>query len=250
MTSLDSHNVPGLVSGDAYITENPYDSDYQMLVLDNATLEWDTNSYGLHNENMSQSGLIINAIGKCSIKVPNAIAAFELDVATVTTVLGGGTLRIKSKGNAFEAWVAAWISVLDNTTVIAESTNASAFYDQDGATIEIDGASTFCARGSNVSEPIYLDSNGGFYLGDDIDVCYPFGAYISGSNIYNSDGTKVKGDWVVIGINNQATQNLIDGVSPLGETEEGGAIYNLSGQRLNKMQKGINIVNGKAVLVK
>ena len=39
-----------------------------------------------------------------------------------------------------------------------------------------------------------------------------------------------------------------DGIaSPLGETEEG-AIYNLAGQRLNKMQKGINIVNGKKVL--
>lgn len=37
-------------------------------------------------------------------------------------------------------------------------------------------------------------------------------------------------------------------VSPLGETKEGTAIYNLSGQRLNKMQKGINIVNGKKVL--
>ena len=37
-------------------------------------------------------------------------------------------------------------------------------------------------------------------------------------------------------------------VAPIGETEEGTVIYNLSGQRLNKMQKGINIVNGKKVL--
>ncbi len=29
---------------------------------------------------------------------------------------------------------------------------------------------------------------------------------------------------------------------------ENGAIYNLAGQRLNKMQKGINIINGKKVL--
>ena len=39
-------------------------------------------------------------------------------------------------------------------------------------------------------------------------------------------------------------------ISPLRETEKGTAIYNLAGQRLNKMQKGINIVGGKAVLVK
>ncbi len=37
-------------------------------------------------------------------------------------------------------------------------------------------------------------------------------------------------------------------VSTPGEIEEGTVIYNLSGQRLNKMQKGINIVNGKKVL--
>ena len=39
-------------------------------------------------------------------------------------------------------------------------------------------------------------------------------------------------------------------VSPLGETEEGASIYNLSGQRLSKPQKGINIINGKKVLIK
>jgi len=36
--------------------------------------------------------------------------------------------------------------------------------------------------------------------------------------------------------------------SPIGETEERTAIYNLAGQRIQKMQKGINIVNGKKIL--
>ena len=44
--------------------------------------------------------------------------------------------------------------------------------------------------------------------------------------------------------------DLITGVSSLGETEEGAAIYNLAGQRLAKTQKGINIVNGKKILIK
>lgn len=43
-------------------------------------------------------------------------------------------------------------------------------------------------------------------------------------------------------------EDLIDGVSPLGETKEGAAIYNLSGQRLNKMQKGINIKDGRKII--
>ncbi|MBO7067710.1 MAG: hypothetical protein J6W52_03390 [Bacteroidaceae bacterium] len=39
-------------------------------------------------------------------------------------------------------------------------------------------------------------------------------------------------------------------VSPLGAMEEGAAIYNLAGQRLQKMQRGVNIVNGKKIVIK
>ncbi|MBQ6192002.1 MAG: hypothetical protein IJK51_06875 [Bacteroidaceae bacterium] len=38
------------------------------------------------------------------------------------------------------------------------------------------------------------------------------------------------------------------GIEAIHNAAEGGAIYNLAGQRLQKMQKGINIVNGKKVL--
>ena len=34
----------------------------------------------------------------------------------------------------------------------------------------------------------------------------------------------------------------------INETPANGAIYNLSGQRINKLQKGINIVGGKKIL--
>ena len=50
--------------------------------------------------------------------------------------------------------------------------------------------------------------------------------------------------------------NLINGI-PVGINEIASSepkvqtgIYNLAGQRLEKLQKGINIVNGKKVLVK
>ena len=36
--------------------------------------------------------------------------------------------------------------------------------------------------------------------------------------------------------------------SHLGKTKEGAPVYNLAGQRLNKMQKGVNIINGKKIL--
>ena len=45
------------------------------------------------------------------------------------------------------------------------------------------------------------------------------------------------------------TDDEIDGISLTPALSKGeGAIYNLSGQHLNKMQKGINIVNGKKIL--
>ena len=43
---------------------------------------------------------------------------------------------------------------------------------------------------------------------------------------------------------------LITGVSPIMEKEEGAAIYNLAGQRLSKPQKGINIIGEKKYIVK
>ena len=45
--------------------------------------------------------------------------------------------------------------------------------------------------------------------------------------------------------------DVVDGIKAVETTEtENNAIYNLAGQRVSKMQKGIYIVNGKKVLVK
>jgi hypothetical protein len=33
-----------------------------------------------------------------------------------------------------------------------------------------------------------------------------------------------------------------------GQNDQNSVIYNLAGQRLNKVQKGINIINGKKIL--
>jgi hypothetical protein len=41
-----------------------------------------------------------------------------------------------------------------------------------------------------------------------------------------------------------------DAIKSLFETQDNAEIYNLAGQRLSKLQKGVNIVNGKKVLVK
>ena len=40
------------------------------------------------------------------------------------------------------------------------------------------------------------------------------------------------------------------GIHEIGTEDKGGSIYNLSGQRLKTMHKGLNILNGKKMVVK
>ena len=251
MTSLDMYNIPGLVSGDAYITEK-YNNGYlyPTLVLDNATLEWDTNAYGLSNHDLYQDGLTIKVIGDCTIKVPNTIA-LGLDVATVTTIEGGGTLNIISGSYPIETAIVTWLTIQDNTTVIAKSENGySALWDQDGAKIEIRDGGVFAAYSKY--EPIWLDSNGEFIFGEGIALRYPVGAYVgSGNNIYNADGTKVTNDWVVIGPDNQATQDLITGVKDVNANVNlNNSWFDLQGRKVANPRKGIYIRDGKKIIRK
>ncbi|MBQ9295276.1 MAG: hypothetical protein IJ219_10190 [Bacteroidaceae bacterium] len=255
MTSLNFFDIPGLESGTAYIEDKPDDIGWAgepKLVLDNATLEWDTTGYGLNNHDTGQDGLTIKALGDCTIKAPNAVAALEIDVANMITIEGGGTLHIISGQYPIETWVVSTLRIQDGTTVIAKSENGySAVWDNDGANIEIRDGGVFAAFGKH--EPIWLDSNGEFILGEGIALRYPFGAYIgSGNYIYNADGTEVKNDWVVFGPDNEVTRDVIaTGIAksfPLGE--DLGEAYNLAGQKVGDGYKGIVIKDGKKTLKK
>ena len=256
MTSLDMYNVPGVVSGKAYFEDEPDGvgwANEPTLVLENATLEWNDAYYGLYNENCYD--LTIKAIGDCTIKNNKSDGvAFELDVATATYIVGGGTLHILSNLTCIETWVATTLRIQDNTTVIAESTNGSGFYDGDGVHLTVKDGGVFAAFGKY--EPIWLDSNGEFILGEGIALRYPTDAYIgSNNNIYYADGTKVTNDWVVIGPDNATTGELIDGVDNVNADDNDNlnaskGIYNLAGQKVGESYKGIVIKNGKKVLIK
>jgi hypothetical protein len=239
MTTANMDNVPGLVSGNAYIETSG--TGAPTLVLEGATLEWNEATDGLYNYNVGQNSLTIRVLGICRIKVPNAVA-LDLDVETLTTIEGGGSLNIISGSYPIEIWNTSTLIIQDGTTVLAQAeTPYSALWNHNGAELLIRDGGTFAAYGTY--EPIYLDPNSSFVLGEGIALRYPVDAYFGSRNkIYYADGSEVIDDWVIFGPANQATQDLIDGVSPLGETEEGVAIYNLSGHRLNKMQKGINII--------
>jgi hypothetical protein len=67
-----------------------------------------------------------------------------------------------------------------------------------------------------------------------------------------------EGDWLVVDnwrlkyLGNSNPQDVIDGIENVNVNDNANAreIYNLSGQRLSKTQKGVNIVNGKKYVVK
>lgn len=71
----------------------------------------------------------------------------------------------------------------------------------------------------------------------------PFRAYFT-----VDAGTGVKAN--IITLNLDGTETAIECIDNVQTAKGNGVIYNLAGQRLSKMQKGVNIVNGKKIFVK
>jgi len=85
----------------------------------------------------------------------------------------------------------------------------------------------------------------------------PTGSFIISNNaFYNVDSDvtlKAFRGYITVGNAGVKALNFTfeddaDGISPLLTSPEEEQVYNLAGQRLNKVQKGINIVNGRKVL--
>ncbi|MBQ6192590.1 MAG: hypothetical protein IJK51_09865 [Bacteroidaceae bacterium] len=251
MTRMDAHDllddVPGVVSGEAYIEVDKY--HIPTLVLDNATLELEAilgmNYYGATHWNY------IKVLGDCTIKNPNGVV-FVLNPNTLTSIEGGGTLNVFSETLAPIGSNNSRLKIEDNTTIIAESKKADvALWCQDGAKLEITNGGAIAAHSK--SNPILvLDSE--FILGEGTALRYPLGAYIGSDNIiYNADDTIVEDDWIVIGPDNEKTKDLITGVHEIDnsqQTTDNGFIYNIAGQQMSngKLPRGIYIQNGKKVL--
>jgi len=246
MTTSNMNNVPGVVSGYAYITLNS--NDEPTLVLENATLNWNEPYYGLYNSDCNN--FTIRVFGNCTLKAPD-YCGIELDPDTETTITGGGTLTILSKWAGIETYDDTSLNIQNNTMVIAKSSNSCGYLDAGndyGAWLRINDGGLLAAYGPE--EPVSFGVRAPV-LGSGTAIRYPVDATIWNNYVYNADGSKVMGDWVVIGPDNQATRDLITGVaSPKSSPEGKDFIYNLAGQRLSRPQKGIYITNGRKVLVK
>ncbi len=141
-------------------------------------------------------------------------------------------------------------AITANVPVLLKTSTAGTSYTFNGV---------MTAEGTPTKTGTYFDFVGTYAASMTVEA----GDYFIGSNkLYKSTGaTTLKGtraylqDKTEAGV--KALTLVIDGLTTgIATIENGelnieeGAIYNVAGQRLNKLQKGLNIVNGKKVLVK
>ena len=203
MTSLNMGDVPGVKEGDAYIDD--FDSTEEgnlgwnktpTLVLDEATLEWNNDNYGLLN----QSCNLTIQVNSNSTIIADKYEGLKLNESTKTVISGGATLTIHSQRAAIDVGDMTRLTIQGDTKVIAQGDSYgyldSGIYDGDGAYLEIKDGGVLAAYGNTESVSLgYRDVT----LGSGIDLRYPVGATLWNGSVYDADGSKVKGDWVVFG---------------------------------------------------
>ena len=162
------------------------------------------------------------------------------------TFLGGGSLDIKAGGMGF--WTCSDVILTNGVNITAESLHetASGFqgWSNSLSTLTMSGSETILRAkgGSNGSVTSFHALN----LSDDLVLGDPVGATFVPDIGVVKNGSVVANEWVTI-----ASQDFIDGIKDVKDLERfNDNIYNLVGQRLSKPQKGINIRNGKKVLIK
>ena len=260
LTSLNFYDIPGLKSGSAHFFDETSGIGWSgispTLVLYDAKIEGEK---GLYNKDCYDLNII--ARGDNSITATNW-TGFDMDPVVITTISGGGKLWITAGGSGRSGIYNADVAILkitDGTTVICQG-DGYGFFD-DGGSLYLQGNSKLACYG-NKSASIELPVESKCIFDSNIGIRYPVGAYIGNSYhvFYEGTTTDVQRDWVVFGPDNQATQDLITGISL---TEEGrsqmedGAIYNLAGQKIvngqwsnGKLPRGIYIVGGKKIIKK
>lgn len=255
LTSLNFYDIPGLKEGTAYFYDESsglgWSGIYPTLVLYDAKIEGEK---GLYNKECYDLKII--ARGNNSITATDW-TGFDTDPVVKTTISGGGTLWITATGDRNGGIYnsdASTLKITDGTKVISQG-DGYGFFD-DGGTLYIQDNSILSCYG-NESASVELPTESKCKFDSNIGIRYPAGAYIGNSYhvFYAGTTTDVQRDWVVIGPDNQATQDFIaTGIESIHNSQftvhNEEAIYNLAGQRLSKTQRGINIVGGKKIIGK
>ena len=177
--------------------------------------------------------------------VPFDITNEELEAAFGSSVAVAEFSENSSDANAVEVafYTMGTPAITANTPVLLKG-NAGSSFTFTGKLIKTDEAKV---QGTNVDFVGTYAASTTVKAGD---------YFISGDKLWKSTGnTSIQGTRAYVDAKNTSEVKLfIDGedvetsISEINGVSENGIIYNLAGQRISKVQKGINIVNGKKIL--
>ena len=198
LTSLNLNNIPGLKSGTAYVNDEPQWIGWAgnpTLVLYNAEIEGEE---GISNE--TGYWFHINVRGNNTVTATD-YNALNCEVATSTTLSGGGRLHVRTTNNEWNGVYlgdVATLKITDGTRLWADGDGYGLF--DDCGRLTIDASSTLAAYG-RFHASVELPSEECRTFGEGIDIRYPEGATIgAGYHVYYKNSTAdVQRDWVVIG---------------------------------------------------
>ena len=220
LTSLNFYDIPGLKEGTAYFYDESsglgWSGIYPTLVLYDAKIEGEK---GIYNKECYDLNII--ARGNNSITATDW-TGFDTDPVVKTTISGGGKLWITATGDRNGGIYnsdASTLKITDGTKVISQG-DGYGFFD-DGGTLYIQDNSILACYG-NESASVELPVESKCKFDSNIGIRYPAGAYIGNSYhvFYAGTTTDVQRDWVVIGPDNQATQNLITDLTTNAQQHE------------------------------
>lgn len=214
--------------------------DGEVLRLKNAIINADrTNAPGLV---LGKYGTIIVVEGDCSVSSTSDIG---MKIVKTANIMGDGSLNIVGNeaailldgdsGNDYIRLVAS-----DVNLSLTGTQHAIKGSEGDLCSVELSNVAALGQGNSGVISGLSGDLA--------LENCYiqdPKGAELMNGSLWNGS-TLADYFRIVRGEDPDGIGGLTPDPSPRGE----GSIYNLIGQRLSRMQKGINIVNGKKVMMK
>ena len=150
-----------------------------------------------------------------------------------TGVINGEYLTLNEVQGTIPALTPVVLKAAPNTYVLNMAENVAPIEENDlkGTLEDIDAAGKYV-----LAQP--EGNSVGFYLAES--------GTLAAGKAYLESGSGIKVFY--FGFNDEATGIERNEELRMKNEESEGAIFNLAGQRLNKMQKGINIVNGKKIL--
>lgn len=184
------------------------------------------NTHGIVNK-ISAAGYTTQYIPSTDVTIPDGVEAYA-------GVINGDWLSLRAISGSISKEDAVvlkgeegYYSFVPTTDISRASSN---YLKGSDGSVEGDGSSIYAL--ANLGDPAVV----GFYLVND-------GVTVPAGKAYLNTDAGVKGFTFVFDDDATGIESLTPALS-----EGEGAIYNVAGQRVSRMQKGINIVNGKKVL--